>query len=244
MQLELLIPTVSLGNRCIGEARHFSAAWDLDRAAVAIYPWMAPLGAVPAAPPQPCRFVCFRPYLFPMPSSSQSLTDLQQSLVEEFGTLYESYGFKRLKGLIVGLVLTQSAPVSLDDITDLLGRSKGPISSAVRELASIGIIRKVNGPVARRDYYEADENLFYNNFRHNMDIVRKNRRIAERYLQRIPNAPAGEEGTSPADYTAMKANMEQMHAFYTLMESFYADFSERWAEVRSQEFGTEAVRNE
>ncbi|NBB85257.1 MAG: transcriptional regulator [Bacteroidetes bacterium] len=179
-----------------------------------------------------------------MPSSSQSLTDLQQGLVEEFGTLYESYGFKRLKGLIVGLVLTQSAPVSLDDITELLGRSKGPISSAVRELASIGIIRKVNGPVARRDYYEADENLFYNNFRHNMDIVRKNRRIAERYLQRIPNTTrSDEDGTSPADYAAMKANMKQMHAFYTLMESFYADFSERWAEVRSQEFGTEALRN-
>lgn len=175
-----------------------------------------------------------------MPSSPQSLTDLQQGLVEEFGTLYESYGFKRLKGLIVGLVLTQSAPVSLDDITELLGRSKGPISSAVRELASIGIIRKVNGPVARRDYYEADENLFYNNFRHNMDIVRKNRRIAKRYLQRLPSTSAAE---APADHAAMEANLEQMHAFYTLMESFYADFSERWEEVRNQQFGAEAVRN-
>jgi len=175
-----------------------------------------------------------------MSASSNSLTDVQQGLVEEFGTLYESYGFKRLKGLIVGLVLTQNDPVSLDDITELLDRSKGPISSAVRDLATIGIIRKVNGPVARRDYYEADENLFYNNFRHNMDIVRKNRRIAERYLKRLPSTAAAD---TPTDYAAMEANLEQMRAFYTLMESFYADFSKRWEEVRNQHFDAEAVRN-
>ncbi len=171
-----------------------------------------------------------------MSSSAQptALTDLQNRLVEEFGNLYESYGFKRLKGLIVGLVLTQSEPVSLDDITTLLDRSKGPISSAVRELASIGIIRKVNGPVARRDYYEADENLFYNNFRHNMDIVRKNRRIAERYLQRLSSSSDGNK-----DYAVMEENLEQMRAFYTLMESFYADFSEQWEKVRNQEFGAD-----
>jgi DNA-binding transcriptional regulator GbsR (MarR family) len=154
-------------------------------------------------------------------------TPIEQDLIEEFGNIYEAHGIKRLQGLIVGLLLTQDEPVSLDDMVDILGHSKGPISIAVRRLADIGLARKVNGPINRRNYYAAHPDIFYNNFRFNMATVRKNRSLAERFLNRVEA-----EGASGREET-MK-NLEHMHAFYQLMESFYQDFSKRWQEVKRE----------
>lgn len=159
---------------------------------------------------------------------SKTLSALERDLVEEFGNIYEAYGLKRLKGLIVGLLLTQTEPVSLDDMTTLLRRSKGPISSAVRELASIGLIRKVEGPENRRDYYVAHPDLFYNNFKFNMATVRKNRATADRFLA------AMQEDDAVRHDVAMQ-NMERMRAFYTLMETFYEGFSAEWERVKQEQ---------
>lgn len=160
-------------------------------------------------------------------SQPKQPTPVEQDLIEEFGNIYEAHGVKRLHGLIVGLLLTQDRPVSLDDMVEVLGHSKGPISIAVRRLADIGLARKVNGPINRRNYYAAHPDIFYNNFRFNMATVRKNRSLAERFLNRI-KAEGGPERGETLD------NLEHMHAFYQLMESFYQDFSKRWQEVKRE----------
>ncbi len=151
----------------------------------------------------------------------------EEELIQEFGNLYETYGLKRLEGLIVGLLLTQDEPVSLDDMVHLLDHSKGPISVAVRRLDDIGLIKKVNGPVNRRNYYKAHPDLFYNNFKFNMATVRKNREIAERFLERIE-----EEGAEGREETV--ENLKHMRLFYRHMEGFYQDFSKKWKQVKRQ----------
>ncbi|WP_022834355.1 GbsR/MarR family transcriptional regulator [Salisaeta longa] len=160
-------------------------------------------------------------------SDAAPLTATEQELIEEFGNIYESYGLKRLQGLIVGLLLTQDDPASLDDMVALLNHSKGPISIAVRRLADIGLVRKVNGPINRRNYYAAHPDIFYNNFKFNMATVRKNRALAERLLNRI-----AAEGRAHQSATA--DNLEHMLRFYQLMESFYQDFSDEWAKVKAE----------
>ena len=149
---------------------------------------------------------------------------LRRSLIEEFGNVYENYGLARLKGLIVGLLLAYDEPQSLDDIAEKLGRSKGPISQTVRELALGGLVRKTNGASARRDYYEADPDLFYNNFRRNMRTVVKNRTTAEFFLGELDRIGDGDDG--------LRANLEHMRAFYALMEDFYARFAEEWDDAK------------
>ncbi|AEN74345.1 transcriptional regulator, MarR family [Rhodothermus marinus SG0.5JP17-172] len=157
----------------------------------------------------------------------RGLTPLQRDLVEEFGNIYEGYGLSRLKGLIVGLLLTQPEPLSLDEIATLLNRSKGPISSTIRELASIGLVRKVNGPENRRDYYVAHPDLFLNNFKFNLATVRKNRRTAEQFLREM------EASGDPAHQAAVE-RLRHMQAFYRLMEQFYENFTKEWERVRAQ----------
>jgi DNA-binding transcriptional regulator GbsR (MarR family) len=161
----------------------------------------------------------------------------EKELIEKFGNIYESYGLRRLQGLIVGLLLTKSEPVSLDDMVDILDRSKGPISISVRRLDDMDLVRKVEGPNNRRNYYESHPNIFFNNFKFNLQTVRENRALAERFLSRID---AGGKETEKT-----KESLEHMQAFYELMESFFEDFAERWWEVRQERLesnrGEEAV---
>lgn len=139
--------------------------------------------------------------------------------------MYESRGLRRLQGLIVGTLLTREDPVSLDDMVEILGRSKGPISVSVRRLDDMDLVRKVGGPNSRRNYYVSHPNVFFNSFAElNMSAVRKRRDLAKRFLARIEAEEAGKTLES----------LRHMKAFYDLLESFLEDFAERWWEVRPE----------
>jgi DNA-binding transcriptional regulator GbsR (MarR family) len=88
-------------------------------------------------------------------------------------------------------------------------------------------VKKVNGPVNRRNYYAAHPDLFYNNFKFNMATVRKNREMAERFLSRLES-----EGAEGREETV--ENLKHMRLFYKHMEAFYQDFSDRWKKVKRE----------
>ncbi|MCB2205600.1 MarR family transcriptional regulator [bacterium] len=144
---------------------------------------------------------------------------IQREFIEAFGNLYATYGWKRLDGLILGLLIARAETLSLDDICTALGRSKGPISESVRQLAEKGLVRKMPGRENRRAYWAVDSEVFHQNHLRNMLVVQKNRQIAEQFLERSADS---------VDLEGMRDNLRRMHAFYTLMESFYSDFSAHW----------------
>lgn len=155
------------------------------------------------------------------------LSPLKRSFIEEMGNIYANYGLKQLYGLIVGLLLTESKPLSLDEMVEALDRSKGPISDAARELVFRGIIKKVSGPENRRDYYTTEPDIFYNNFKFNMLTVTKNRQTAESFLDQLERYPQD-------DTDSLRENLGQMKKFYTLMEEFYNNFSFEWEKAKKK----------
>lgn len=165
-------------------------------------------------------------------SDSKAPSPVEKELIEEFGNIYESYGLRRLQGLIVGLLLTKGTPVSLDDMVEILDRSKGPISISVRRLDDMDLVRKVEGPNNRRNYYASHPDIFFNNFKFNMATVQENRALAERFLSRIE---ARDEGTEKT-----RESLEHMAAFYDLMESYFEDFAEHWQEVKRERLEKDA----
>ena len=154
-----------------------------------------------------------------------TLTPLKSDLIERFGDIYETYGLQRLKGLLVGLLLTHDEPLSLDDMVERLGRSKGPISTTVRELSQVGLIHPVDGPVSRRDYYKAADDVFFINFKFNMETVRRNLQTAQTFLDRMDHQPAQADPVT-------RRNLEQMRLFYQLMFEFYQEFGRQWELVK------------
>ena len=82
-----------------------------------------------------------------------------QEMVELGGRVCQVLGLPRSTGQIFGLLYLSTEPLSLNQMSSMLGISKGSASMGTRHLASWGSIRKVWVPGDRRDYYEVVEDL-------------------------------------------------------------------------------------
>ena len=82
-----------------------------------------------------------------------------QEMVELGGRICQVLGLPRSTGQIFGLLYLSTEPLSLTQMSSMLGISKGSASTGTRQLAAWGAIRKVWVPGERRDYYEVVEDL-------------------------------------------------------------------------------------
>lgn len=83
----------------------------------------------------------------------------REELIEVMGRVFDALGLRRSTGNIFGAFYFSEVPLSLDDLTEMLGTSKGGASNGVRDLLSFGAIRQVSRTGDRREYFEIDQPL-------------------------------------------------------------------------------------
>jgi len=83
-----------------------------------------------------------------------------QWFVEQVGLFSETDGVPRIGGRIFGLLMLSESPLSLDEIAEALGASKGSVSIDARRLQQLGVIERVGKPSDRRDYYQIAPDFF------------------------------------------------------------------------------------
>jgi len=156
--------------------------------------------------------------------------ELTKNIIADFAEAYSSFGLNPLMGRIVALLIISKEPQSLDDIADRLEMSKGPISQICRRLKDRNLIEKVWVPGDRKDYYKATDDIFGKAFENQMEKMRRNIEIAQRY-----SAEAKSIENDEADYA--HARMKEMKAFYELMDEHNRGFLNAWEELHKKKFG-------
>ena len=81
---------------------------------------------------------------------------LKEEFIMNFGHAYQAFGLSKLMGHVVALLIHETKPISLEEITKQLHRSKGPISQITRRLRDKHLIRRVWQPTSRKDFYEIE----------------------------------------------------------------------------------------
>lgn len=153
---------------------------------------------------------------------------IKKEIIQQFGDAYKAFGLNKLMGHIVALLIYSPEPLSLDEITKQLGRSKGPISQIVRRLRDKKLIRKAWFPENnRKDYYEIEPEIFENAFRNNLELIKNNTRIANSLKER-----SGDMNHNGADVLLQR--IQEMQQFYILMEKHYNNFLDEWIKERSK----------
>ena len=84
------------------------------------------------------------------------LKQVRDNLSQSLGQLAEFAGFNRTLGQIYGVLYLHSNALSLSEIADYLGVSKGNVSLNTRLMEQWGMIRCFNLPADKRDYYEVE----------------------------------------------------------------------------------------
>lgn len=112
---------------------------------------------------------------------------IKKDFIQDFGEAYHMFGLPRLMGRIVGLLLHADDPISLDSISKDLDVSKGPVSQIVKRLRDHNQVKRIWVPGDRKDYYQADSNIFQNSFKSHMNMMHNNLIIAQKYKTLLEN---------------------------------------------------------
>lgn len=88
------------------------------------------------------------------------LQTIQQNFVESLSQISRFWGFPKGMGAIFGVLYLSPAPLSLDELVEQTGLTKGAISTEVRSLARIGLVHRSTKLGDRKDYYEAETDFY------------------------------------------------------------------------------------
>ena len=83
-----------------------------------------------------------------------------QNFTEGLRQISQFWGFPKGMGAIFGILYLSPGPLSLDDVVEQTGLTKGAVSTNVRALARLGLVHRSTRLGDRKDYYEAETDFY------------------------------------------------------------------------------------
>lgn len=91
---------------------------------------------------------------------SEEITKLKQDFTEGLSQISKFWGFPKGMGAIFAVLYLSPTALSLDELVEQTGLTKGAISTNVRALARMGLVRPSTKLGDRKDYYEAETDFY------------------------------------------------------------------------------------
>jgi len=92
--------------------------------------------------------------------TSDTLWESERIVSDSVGRLMELWGFKRNMGRVWTVLYLAGEPVTAGQLRDRLQLSSGAVSMTLNELSRWGVVRKIWVQGDRRDFYEAEANVW------------------------------------------------------------------------------------
>lgn len=159
---------------------------------------------------------------------NEELKRMRDVAVEDFGKAYNNWGLSKLKGRIVGLLLFNQRPLSLDDIANELHVTKGSVSTIARQLEECGLIRKVWVKGDRKDYYEIVSDVFSTTSEHNFKLLNDNLLIAQKYTNFLSRMLDSASPEGKLELEVYLDRMTEMQEFYAMLVDMFERFITEW----------------
>ncbi len=91
---------------------------------------------------------------------STPLTSAREQFIQGVSRISNFWGFPKAMGAIYGAIYLSPAALSLDDLVEQVGVTKGAVSSHVRQLERLGMIHRHIVIGDRKDYYSAETDFW------------------------------------------------------------------------------------
>jgi DNA-binding transcriptional regulator GbsR (MarR family) len=85
---------------------------------------------------------------------------IKSEFIEGLSGISQFWGLPKGMGAIFAVLYLSPAPLSLDELVAQSGLTKGAISTNVRALTRMGLVRPVTRLGDRKDYYEAETDFY------------------------------------------------------------------------------------
>ena len=155
---------------------------------------------------------------------AKKLSQLKQDFTEGLSQISRFWGFPKGMGAIFAVLYISPIPLSLDEIVEQTGLTKGAISTEVRTLARMGLVHRSSKLADRKDYYEAESD-FYKSIRsilkerQNSEFDSAIRSVQETLKELESGSVLGDEADVQFVYERIKALQEFFNAIDTLSKA-------------------------
>jgi len=96
-------------------------------------------------------------------------SSVRSVFIEKIGTIAQSEGFPCTAGRVFALLLYDGGRTFFQQLAGSLQASRGSISSSVRKLETLKLIRRVTEIGDRQDYFKVEEDAFTKNLTYDID---------------------------------------------------------------------------
>ena len=91
---------------------------------------------------------------------ADQLPEIKENFVQGLSQISQFWGLPKSMGAIFGVLYLSPVELSLDEIVEQTGFTKGAISTSVRTLARMGLIHRQSKLGDRKDYYVAEDDFY------------------------------------------------------------------------------------
>jgi DNA-binding transcriptional regulator GbsR (MarR family) len=147
-----------------------------------------------------------------------------QRFVEQMAVMCEADGMPRSSGRILGFLLAEDGPFSLDELAEKLRISKASVSTNARMLEQHGMIRRVGAPGDRRDFYRVEP-----------DPWESMLQVAQNHWQRMAAVFAESAESLPATNENGRRRLREAGRFHQVLLEASRRLVETWREQRDGE---------
>lgn len=153
--------------------------------------------------------------------TEDQISQAHDHFVQGMSRISNFWGFPKAMGAIYGAIYLSPTPLSLDEIVEQVGVSKGAVSTNVRQLERLKMVRKQLQIGDRKDYYTAETDFWemlrsifqqreQNEFDQALNTVSES-------LEMVAQSDA-----DPALSSFYTERMEAMQAFFKTLDSVFS----------------------
>jgi len=145
-----------------------------------------------------------------MSAADDKLKEAREEFVSQWGAMGSQWGINRTMAQIHALLMTAVDPMSTDEVMEELQISRGNAHSNLKELVAWGLVRVVVRKGERRDYFEAEKDVW----RIFTIVTReRKRREIDPALAVLRRCAEGTRELKSAEARAFHAQMRQLEEF-------------------------------
>lgn len=148
-----------------------------------------------------------------MNGEAKTLQQVRDEFVTQWGVMGTQWGINRTMAQIHALLMTSREPMSTDEVMDALQISRGNAHTNLKELVNWGLVRIVTKRGERREYFEAEKEVWEMFRRICQERKRRELDPALEVLRKCLTDSEGMQGKDGEAFHAMMKDLEEFVSF-------------------------------
>jgi DNA-binding transcriptional regulator GbsR (MarR family) len=159
------------------------------------------------------------------------MDDLRYKIIDDIGNGYAKFGHSQLLGRVVGLLICETEPITVDKMCKILQITKSPVNQICRRLEDLKLIRKVWIKGKRKYHYEIVPDVYLQAVINQMSLYEDDLHMINENLKLLLKQYMADNENEKLKIVCQRLiGMREMHLRFTKL---LFDFTEEW--MKSEE---------